>query len=70
MNKIVIFICFLIVSLSCTADAQTGRLVAVTAEKEVEIKNNDVAAARTIALAMAARDAVEKGFGTYVKVEQ
>ena len=52
------------------AYAQQGKMVAVTAEKEVEIKNNDVAAARTTALALAARDAVEKGYGTYIKVEE
>jgi len=52
------------------AYSQDGKIVAVTAEKDVEIKNNDVAAARTIALAMAAREAVEKGFGTYIRIEE
>jgi hypothetical protein len=46
------------------------RLVAVTAEKEVEIQGGDTAAARTVALAAAARDAVEKAYGTYVKIEE
>ena len=50
--------------------AQSGRMVAVTAEKEVAIEQNDVAAARTIALSMAARDAVEKAYGTYIRVEE
>ncbi len=46
------------------------RVVAVTAEKEIDIQGNDVAAARTVALAAAARDAVEKAYGTYVKIEE
>ena len=50
--------------------SQGGRTVAVTAEKEIEIRNDDVAAARTVALAAAARDAVEKAYGTHVKVEE
>jgi hypothetical protein len=50
--------------------AQEGKIVAVTAEKDVEIKNNDIAAARTTALALAARDAVEKGYGTYVQIQE
>jgi len=50
--------------------SQGGRTVAVTAEKEVDIQGGDVAAARTVALAAAARDAVEKAYGTYVKVEE
>jgi len=50
--------------------AQNGRMVAVTAEQEIDIQNNDVAAARTIALSMAARQAVEKAYGTYIRVEE
>ena len=50
--------------------AQSPRTVAVTAEKEVKIENNDVAAARTIALSMAARDAVEKAYGTFIRIEE
>lgn len=50
--------------------AQGGKMVAVSVEKEVSIQNNDTAAARTTALALAARDAVEKAYGTYVKVEE
>ncbi len=46
------------------------RLVAVTAEKEIDIQGGDTAAARTVALAAAARDAVEKAYGTYIKVEE
>jgi hypothetical protein len=57
------------VSLS-VASAQAGRMVAVTAEKEIGIENNDVAAARTVALAAAARDAVEKAYGTYIRIEE
>jgi hypothetical protein len=52
------------------AFCQDGKIVAVTAEKDVEIKNNDVAAARTIALSLATREAVEKGFGTYIRIEE
>jgi hypothetical protein len=52
------------------AFAQSGRMVAVTAEEEVAIQNNDVAAARTIALSMAARQAVEKAYGTFIRVEE
>ena len=51
----------------CFADE---KLVAVTAEKEVDIQGGDTAAARTVALAAAARDAVEKAYGTYIKVEE
>ncbi len=50
--------------------AQQGRMVAVTAEKEAEIKNNDIAAARKVALALATREAVEKAYGTYIKLEE
>ncbi|HSE41304.1 MAG TPA: hypothetical protein VLH08_11120 [Acidobacteriota bacterium] len=46
------------------------KLVAVTAEKEVDIQGGDTAAARTVALAAAARDAVEKAYGTYIKIEE
>lgn len=56
--------------LALASFAQEGRMVAVTAEKEVDIQNNDVAAARTVALAMATREAVEKAYGTYVNVQQ
>lgn len=52
------------------AFAQGGRMVAVTAEEEVAIENNDVAAARTVALSMAARQAVEKAYGTFIRVEE
>jgi hypothetical protein len=47
-----------------------GRYVAVTAEKDAAIQNGDVPAARTTALMLAARDAVEKAYGTYVDVKQ
>jgi hypothetical protein len=67
--KLRLVILFLLCQIS-SVFAQDGRLVAVTAEKDVEIKNNDVAAARTIALAMAAREAVEKGYGTYIRIEE
>lgn len=50
--------------------SQNGKLVAITAEKEVPIQNGDVAAARTTALALAARDAVERGYGTYVSLQE
>jgi hypothetical protein len=56
--------------ISLASFAQEARTVAVTAEKEVDIQNNDVAAARTVALAMATRAAVEKAYGTYVNVQQ
>src|SRR5262245_52056721 len=67
--KLRIVILFLLWQVS-SVFAQDAKLVAVTAEKDVEIKNNDVAAARTIALAMAAREAVEKGYGTYIRIEE
>ena len=64
-------IAFLTLCCSLTiAFAQSGRMVAVTAEEEVAIQNNDVAAARTIALSMAARQAVEKAYGTFIRVEE
>ncbi len=53
-----------------SAFSQDSKTVAVTAEKEVDIKNDDPAAARTIALSLAARDAVEKAYGTFLKVEE
>src|SRR5262249_15591305 len=49
--------------------APEGRMVAVTAEQEVDIQDNDVAAARVMAFSLAVRQAVEKAYGTYVKVE-
>jgi hypothetical protein len=61
---------FVLCCLFSIAGAQSGRMVAVTAEEEVAIQNNDVAAARTIALAMAARQAVEKAYGTFIRVEE
>jgi hypothetical protein len=64
------FLAMIAVFLCAVVIAQDSRIVAVTAEKEVEIKGNDVASARTIALSMAARDAVEKAYGTYVRVEE
>jgi hypothetical protein len=50
--------------------SQSGKLIAITAEKEVPIQNGDVAAARTTALALAARDAVERGYGTYLSLQE
>ncbi|MCI0411414.1 hypothetical protein L0222_01290 [bacterium] len=50
--------------------SQDGRMVAVTAEQDVAIQNDDVAAARTIALSMAARAAVEKAYGTFIRIEE
>jgi hypothetical protein len=64
-----VFLSFLLL-ISLSAFAQSGRMVAVTAETEVAIEKNDVAAARTVALAMAARDAVEKAYGTYIRIEE
>ena len=61
---------FLLCQIVTVAFAQDGRMVAVTAEQEVAIQNEDVAAARTIALSMAARAAVEKAYGTYIRVEE
>ncbi len=52
------------------AFAQNGRMVAVTAEEEVSIENNDIAATRTIALSLATRKAVEKAYGTYIRIEE
>lgn len=52
------------------AFGQDYKTVAVTAEKEVEIKDNNPAAARTVALSLAARDAVETAYGTYIRVEE
>lgn len=49
---------------------QNGKTVAVTAEKEVEIQDNNVSAARQIALSLAVRDAVEKGYGTFIQLEE
>src|SRR3990172_4179771 len=70
MNRWISLVAILILCLSSTSFSQSGKQVAVTAEKEVEIKENDAGAARTLALTLATRDAVEKGYGTYVKVEQ
>lgn len=69
MKKAIWFVSILILTLAGFLAAD-GKMVAVTAEKEIDIANNDVAAARTVALAGAARDAVEKAFGSYVKVEE
>lgn len=60
----------LIVVVAPAAFSQDGKVVAVSSEKEVVIQNQDVAAARTMALQLATRDAVEKAFGVYVKVEE
>jgi hypothetical protein len=70
MNKSVSFLTALFFCFLGFVFAQDSRIVAVTAEKEVDIKNHDVAAARTVALSLAARDAVEKAYGTYVKVDE
>src|SRR5580765_3580555 len=61
---------FLLTGAASLVYCQGDRTVAVSAEKEVAIQNQDVAAARTMALQLAARDAVEKAFGVYVKVEE
>jgi hypothetical protein len=61
---------FLLCQIATFVFAQDGRMVAVTAEQEVAIQNDNVAAARTIALSMAARAAVEKAYGTYIRVEE
>lgn len=53
-----------------SVSAQNGRYVAVTAEKDTVIENKDVAAARTTALMLAAREAVEKAYGTYIDLKQ
>ena len=60
----------LLICLTLSAWAQEGRYVAVTSEKDAAIQNNDPAAARTIALMMAARDAIEKAYGTYIDLKQ
>jgi outer membrane biosynthesis protein TonB len=70
MKKATWFVSILLLALSGPAFSQAGKLVAVTAEKEVDIANNDIAASRTVALAAAAREAVEKAYGSYVKVEE
>ncbi len=62
--------CVLLLLCTAICGAQDGKLVAVTSEKDAEIRSEDVAAARTVALATAARDAVERAYGTYIKVEQ
>ncbi|MCI0615194.1 hypothetical protein L0244_19560 [bacterium] len=69
MKKITVLTVLLILGILPFCFAQE-RVVAVTSEKEIDIQNDDVAAARTVALAAAARDAVEKGYGTYVKIEE
>jgi hypothetical protein len=60
----------LLLQIATFAFAKVGRVVAVTAEQDVAIQNDDVAAARTIALSMAARAAVEKAYGTYIRIEE
>lgn len=70
MKKAIWFVSIFYLALSVVLFAQSGKQVAVTAEKEVDIAGGDVAAARTVALAAAARDAVEKAYGSYVKVEE
>lgn len=69
MKKITVLTVLLVLGILPFCFAQE-RVVAVTSEKEIDIQNNDVAAARTVALAAAARDAVEKAYGTYVKIEE
>ncbi len=69
MKMITVFTVLLVLGILPFCFAQE-RVVAVTSEKEIDIQNNDVAAARTVALAAAARDAVEKAYGTYVKIEE
>jgi hypothetical protein len=69
MKKITVLTVLLVLGILPFCFAQE-RVVAVTSEKEIDIQNNDVAAARTVALAAAARDAVEKAYGTYIKIEE
>src|SRR5262249_50276039 len=70
MKKTLSVLLFLFAVLMTVAGAQEARVVAVNTEKEVAIENGDVAAARTVALQLAARDAVEKAFGVYVKIDE
>lgn len=70
MKKAIWFVSIFYLAFVVLLHAQSGKQVAVTAEKEVDIANNDVAAARTVALAVAARDAVEKAYGSFIKVEE
>lgn len=69
MKKAIWFVSIVLLALAGPLFCQDGKLVAVTSEKEVDIANGDVAAARTVALMAAARDAVEKAYGTYIRVE-
>jgi hypothetical protein len=64
------FTAFLFLGIVSFVFCQETRAVAVSAEKEVAIQNQDVAAARTMALQLATRDAVEKAFGVYIKIEE
>ncbi|HET6267939.1 MAG TPA: hypothetical protein VFG11_09490 [Acidobacteriota bacterium] len=70
MKKTLSVLLFLFAVLVTLASAQEAHVVAVNTEKEVAIENGDVAAARTVALQLAARDAVEKAFGVYVKIDE
>jgi hypothetical protein len=69
MKKITVLTVLLVLGILPFCFAQE-RVVAVTSEKEIDIQGDDVASARTVALAAAARDAVEKAYGTYVKIEE
>lgn len=64
------FAALLFLGIASFVFCQEARTVAVSAEKEVAIQNKDVAAARTMALQLATRDAVEKAFGVYIKIEE
>lgn len=70
MKNSVSFAILIVLFATSVVFSQNGKLVAITAEKEVPIQNGDVAAARTTALVLAARDAVERGYGTYVSVQE
>jgi hypothetical protein len=70
MKKIIGIAAWMLIVFSLVGFSQSEKLVAITAEKEVPIQNDDVAAARTVALTLAARDAVERGFGTYINVKE
>jgi len=70
MKKLSLLSTIVFILICSLSFSESGHMVAVTAEKEVPVQQDDVAAARTMALLMAARDAVEKAYGTYVNVKE
>ena len=70
MKKFLPVLTAFVLCFTALAFGQDYKIVAVTAEKEVEIKDNNPAAARTVALSLAALDAVETAYGTYIRVEE